>query len=252
MLEIDANSEFMVTYNSDNDIVEVCNDLEVNEFMEFVVKSSRIVTLCIVESSLNGTQLSNSGSNRQSNFIHATLSVNVHQTEYHATQINQKEILVFPGSGGFYQNVLSSQQMHGISGNPMYVPCDSVVVGSEDESSESDEDAKTTSAMNKNFKEDKFWNMPPLLKTYVLDIKKKEKLLNRDFKLDTQDRTLKGGKEIMTDMDARFKIDISYSQVWRAKCYALQLLRGTPEESFAEIPLYCHNLKLKNKGLLHI
>nr|GEX93180.1 hypothetical protein [Tanacetum cinerariifolium] len=100
--------------------------------------------------------------------------------------------------------------MHGISGNPMYVPCDSAVVGSpktkksyerdllddeklrpfrekimgsvfgkvkrlsgEDESSESDEDAKTTSAMNKNFKEDKFWNMPPLLKTSVLDIKKK-------------------------------------------------------------------------------
>nr|GEV93676.1 CRS2-associated factor 2, mitochondrial [Tanacetum cinerariifolium] len=43
----------------------------------------------------------------------------------------------------------------------------------EDESSESDEDAKTTPAMNKNFKEDKFWNMPPLLKTSVLDIKKK-------------------------------------------------------------------------------
>nr|GEY83327.1 hypothetical protein [Tanacetum cinerariifolium] len=123
----------------------------------------------------------------------------------------------------------------------------------EDESSESDEDAKTTSAMNKNFKEDKFWNMPPLLKTYVVDIKKKEKLLKRDFKLDTQDRTLKGiyrGKEIMTDMNARFKIDISYSQAWRAKCYALQLLRGTPEESFAELPLYCHNLKLKNQGTI--
>nr|GFD06555.1 hypothetical protein [Tanacetum cinerariifolium] len=100
--------------------------------------------------------------------------------------------------------------MHEFSGNPMYVPCDSAVVGSpknkkpyerdllddeklrpfgekimgsvfgkvkrlssEDESSESDEDAKTTPAMNKNFKEDKFWNMSPLLKTPVLDIKKK-------------------------------------------------------------------------------
>ncbi|GKB57619.1 putative ubiquitin-protein ligase [Tanacetum coccineum] len=58
------------------------------------------------------------------------------------------------------------------------------------------------------------------------------------------------GKEIMTDMNARFKIDISYSQAWRAKCYALQLLRGTPEESFAELPLYCHNLKLKNQGTI--
>ncbi|GJY44190.1 hypothetical protein Tco_0432403 [Tanacetum coccineum] len=226
-LEIDANSDFMVTYNSDNDIVEVCDDLEVNEFMEFVVKSSRIVTLCIVESSVNGRQSSNSGSNQQSNFIHATPSVNVYQTEYHATQICQTPIPVFPGSGGFYQNVPSYQQMHGFSGNPMYVPgfpgypmqdpqSDSAnrklkqVVGSpknkkpnerdllddeklrpfgekimgsvfgkvkrlsgEDESSESDEDAETTPVANKNFKEDKFWNMPPLLKTPVLDMKKK-------------------------------------------------------------------------------
>ncbi|GKC32467.1 transmembrane 9 superfamily member 11-like protein [Tanacetum coccineum] len=58
------------------------------------------------------------------------------------------------------------------------------------------------------------------------------------------------GKEIMTDMNARFKIDISYSQARRAKCYALQLLRGTHEESFAELPLYFHNLKLKNQGTI--
>nr|GEY63712.1 hypothetical protein [Tanacetum cinerariifolium] len=133
-LEIDANSEFMVTYNSDNDIVEVCDDLEVNEFMEFVVKSSRIVTLCIVESSVNGRQSSNSGSNQQ----------------------------------------------------------------------------KVMSESSRIYK----------------------------------------GKEIMTDMNGRFKIDISYSQAWRAKCYALQLLRGTPEESFSELPLYCHNLKLKNQGTI--
>nr|GEY51564.1 hypothetical protein [Tanacetum cinerariifolium] len=286
----------MVTYNSDNDIVEVCDDLEVNEFMEFVVKSSRIVTFCIVESSVNGTQLSNSGSNQQSNFIHATPSVNVYQIEFHATQICQTQISVFPGSGGFYQNLPSYQQMHGFSENPMYVPgfpgypmqdpqSDSAnrklkhVVGSpknkkpnkgdllddeklrpfeekimgsvlgkvkrlsdEDESSESDEDAKTTPAMNKNFKEDKFWNMPPLLKTPVLDIKKKEVM--------SESSRIYRGKEIMTDMNARFKIDISYSQAWRAKCYALQLLRGTPEESFAELPLYCHNLKLKNQGTI--
>ncbi|GJY74236.1 hypothetical protein Tco_0478667 [Tanacetum coccineum] len=206
-LEIDANSRFMVTYNSDNDIVEVCDDLEVNEFMEFVVKSSRIVTLCIVDSSVNGRQSSTTGSNQQSNFIHATPSVNVYQTEYHATQIHQTQMPVFPVSGGFYQNLPSYQQMHGFSENPVYVPgflgypmqdpqSDSAnrknkqVVGSpkhkkpsvfgkvkrlsgEDESSESDEDAKTTPVANKNFKEDKFWNMPPLLKTPVLDRKKK-------------------------------------------------------------------------------
>ncbi|GJU52069.1 probable purine permease 11 [Tanacetum coccineum] len=195
-LEINANSDFMVTYNSDNDIVEVCDDLEVNAFMDFVVKSSRIVTLCIVESSVN-------------------------DIEYHATQIHQIQIPVFSGSGGFYQNLPSYQQMHGFSGNPMYVPrfpkypmqdhqsdsanrkLNSVFgkvkrLSGEDESSESDEDTETTPVENKNFKEDKFWNMPPLLKTSVLDIKKK----------------------------------------------------GTPEESFVELPLYCHNLKLKNQGTI--
>ncbi|GJZ60668.1 transmembrane 9 superfamily member 11-like protein [Tanacetum coccineum] len=58
------------------------------------------------------------------------------------------------------------------------------------------------------------------------------------------------GKEIMTDMKARFKIDILYSQAWRAKCYALKLLRVTPKESFAELHLYCHNLKVKNLGTI--
>ncbi|KAE8668752.1 Serine carboxypeptidase 1 [Hibiscus syriacus] len=56
------------------------------------------------------------------------------------------------------------------------------------------------------------------------------------------------GHKIMTDMNARFKISISYSQAWRAKCYALELLRGSPEASFAQLPAYCHNLKLKNPG----
>ncbi|KAE8711701.1 Protopine 6-monooxygenase [Hibiscus syriacus] len=56
------------------------------------------------------------------------------------------------------------------------------------------------------------------------------------------------GHKIMTDMNARFKISISYSQAWRAKCYALELLRGSPEASFAQLPAYCHNLKLKNHG----
>ncbi|GKD57924.1 hypothetical protein Tco_1291311, partial [Tanacetum coccineum] len=44
---------------------------------------------------------------------------------------------------------------------------------SDDESSESDEDEETTPVENKNCKVENFWNMPPLLKTPVLDIKKK-------------------------------------------------------------------------------
>ncbi|KAE8719042.1 Enolase 2 [Hibiscus syriacus] len=56
------------------------------------------------------------------------------------------------------------------------------------------------------------------------------------------------GHEIMTDMNTRFKISISYSQAWRAKCYALELMRGSPEALFAQMSAYCHNLKLKNPG----
>nr|GEX07352.1 hypothetical protein [Tanacetum cinerariifolium] len=254
-LEIDANSRFMVTYNSDNNIVEVCDDLEVNEFMEFVVKSSRIVTLCIVECSVNGRQSSTTGSNKQSNFIHVTPSVNVYQTEYHVTQIHQTQMPVFHGSNGLmYQNLSSYQQMHEFSENPVYVPAFLRKVkrlASKDESSESDyessesdegdsesdEDEETTPVENKNCKVDKFRIMPPLLKTPVLDIKKKEVM--------SESSGIYRGKEIMTYVKARFKIDISYSQAWRAKCYALKLLRGTPEESFAKLPLYCHNLKIR-------
>ncbi|KAE8674391.1 Potassium channel KAT3 [Hibiscus syriacus] len=61
------------------------------------------------------------------------------------------------------------------------------------------------------------------------------------------------GHEIMTDMNVQFKISISYSQAWRAKCYALELLRGSPEASFAQLSAYCHNLKLKNpRSVTHI
>ncbi|XP_024976192.1 uncharacterized protein LOC112514089 [Cynara cardunculus var. scolymus] len=52
----------------------------------------------------------------------------------------------------------------------------------------------------------------------------------------------------MEDVNQRFNISISYYQAWRAKMYALQLLRGTPESSFNLLPVYCHNLKLANPG----
>ncbi|KAE8732811.1 hypothetical protein F3Y22_tig00001728pilonHSYRG00071 [Hibiscus syriacus] len=56
------------------------------------------------------------------------------------------------------------------------------------------------------------------------------------------------GHKIMIDMNARFKISISYYQAWRAKCYALEFLRRSQEALFAQLPAYCHNLKLKNPG----
>nr|GEX75940.1 hypothetical protein [Tanacetum cinerariifolium] len=245
----------------------VCDDLEVNEFMEFVVKSSRIVTLCIAECSVNGRQSSTTGSKQQSNFIHATPSVNVYQTEYHATQMH-----VFPGSSGLiYKNLLSYQQMHRFSKNPVYVPrflrylmqdhqSDSAnhkskqVVGSlkhrkpsvfgevkrlasKDESSESDDESSESD--EEGCESDEVEEITPVE--------------NRNYKVMSESSRIYRGKEIMTDMKARFKVDISYFQAWRAKCYALKLLRGTPEESFAELPLYCHNLKVKNsRTITHI
>ncbi|GJW50949.1 hypothetical protein Tco_0092300 [Tanacetum coccineum] len=78
---------------------------------------------------------------------------------------------------------------------------------SDEEGSEYDEKAETTPIENK-------------------------KLLGRILKEATSENSMKYmGKEIMTNMNARFKIDISYSQAWRAKCYALQLLRETPEDT---------------------
>nr|GFB11712.1 hypothetical protein [Tanacetum cinerariifolium] len=98
---------------------------------------------------------------------------------------------------------------------------------SDDESSESDEEGnesdayeETTPVENKNCKVDKFWSMPPLLKTPVFDLKKKEVM--------SESSRIYRGKEIMTDMKAR----------------------GTHEESFAELPLYFHNLKVKNPGTI--
>jgi hypothetical protein len=55
-------------------------------------------------------------------------------------------------------------------------------------------------------------------------------------------------KDIMTDIKQRFKINISYSQAWRAKSFALELLTGSPEDSFSKLPIYCHNLKKTNPG----
>ncbi|KAL4557171.1 hypothetical protein LXL04_035343 [Taraxacum kok-saghyz] len=56
------------------------------------------------------------------------------------------------------------------------------------------------------------------------------------------------GKDIVADINLRYKIQITYHQAWRAKKFALELLRGTHEESFAKLPVYCHNLKIHNPG----
>ncbi|XP_044497711.1 uncharacterized protein LOC123219789 [Mangifera indica] len=57
-------------------------------------------------------------------------------------------------------------------------------------------------------------------------------------------------KDIITDVADRYKIDISYTQAWRAKNWALNEIRGSPEESFRQLPVYCYNLEQKNPGTI--
>ena len=57
-------------------------------------------------------------------------------------------------------------------------------------------------------------------------------------------------KEIVVDVRDEYHIYISYTQAWRANNYALDELRGTPEESYALLPEFCHMLELKNLGII--
>ena len=54
--------------------------------------------------------------------------------------------------------------------------------------------------------------------------------------------------DIINDIRQRMNIGISYNQAWRGKMHALNLLRGSPESSFAQLPVYFHNLKKHNPG----
>ncbi|KAJ9540662.1 hypothetical protein OSB04_027168 [Centaurea solstitialis] len=54
--------------------------------------------------------------------------------------------------------------------------------------------------------------------------------------------------EIMTDMKAQHKINISYWQAWRAKWQAINMIEGDPEDSFTRLPLYFYNVELNNPG----
>ncbi|XP_022014464.1 uncharacterized protein LOC110913956 [Helianthus annuus] len=55
-------------------------------------------------------------------------------------------------------------------------------------------------------------------------------------------------KEIVKDFRQRFEVEITNLQAWSGKSYALELLQGTIRDSFAELPIYCYNLKLANPG----
>lgn len=102
-----------------------------------------------------------------------------------------------------------------------------------------------------NFQVRKFIDVHTCSRTQIMNNNKhaSKKVLGHILKeLMTLEGRVYRGKEIKLDMSSRFKISLSYTQAWRAKCYAIELLRGSVEESFRVLPLYLHNLKLKNEG----
>ncbi|GKC89537.1 hypothetical protein Tco_1150186 [Tanacetum coccineum] len=60
-------------------------------------------------------------------------------------------------------------------------------------------------------------------------------------------------KDIMFDMNLEWNVYVSYKRAWKAKQLALTANYGCPIESFSELPIYCHNLKLANEdSVTHI
>nr|KAJ0198392.1 hypothetical protein LSAT_V11C700343340 [Lactuca sativa] len=59
--------------------------------------------------------------------------------------------------------------------------------------------------------------------------------------VDTTGNVLQG-KQIQITLNERLSIP------WSAKMYPLNMLRGTPRESFQRLPLYCYNVEKKNLG----
>ncbi|CAL9025821.1 unnamed protein product, partial [Prunus brigantina] len=56
--------------------------------------------------------------------------------------------------------------------------------------------------------------------------------------------------DIMEDMRKDMGVSISYVKAWRAREHALELVRGSPEESYAILPSYCAMLEAKNPGTI--
>ncbi|XP_075101835.1 uncharacterized protein LOC142177262 [Nicotiana tabacum] len=54
--------------------------------------------------------------------------------------------------------------------------------------------------------------------------------------------------DIQRDIQKVYGMDLSYRQAWRSKEKAMQLLRGTPSESYKKIPTYLYMLEYANPG----
>lgn len=57
-------------------------------------------------------------------------------------------------------------------------------------------------------------------------------------------------KDIQSDMVNELGVRISYDKAWRAREFILHSIRGTPEESYYTLPLWCSMLESKNPGTI--
>ncbi|KAL6347010.1 hypothetical protein AAG906_012261 [Vitis piasezkii] len=48
----------------------------------------------------------------------------------------------------------------------------------------------------------------------------------------------------------KYGVQISYDKAWRAREFALNSIRGSPEESYGALPSYCYMLEQKNPGMI--
>ena len=55
-------------------------------------------------------------------------------------------------------------------------------------------------------------------------------------------------RDIQKDIKVEWKVDLSYKRIWGGRNLTFELLNGTPEDSFEQLPYYCHNLRIANKG----
>ncbi|KAL8129503.1 hypothetical protein V2J09_018658 [Rumex salicifolius] len=55
-------------------------------------------------------------------------------------------------------------------------------------------------------------------------------------------------RSIQNDMREEYYQDVSYWIAWKAQQCAKDMLRGTPEENYGILPLYCYMIKQVNKG----
>jgi hypothetical protein len=57
-------------------------------------------------------------------------------------------------------------------------------------------------------------------------------------------------KVLMGFMSQELQVQVSYWKAWKGRQFAQNLIRGTPQHSFAMLPSYCYMLKQVNKGTL--